>query len=569
MTMKSHPAALGGILAVTLFAAGCAENSAPTAQQSTASEAASTSETEAAAERTTEEELPETETAETASTEETAPEEETEPSGVPLSKALLTKSTVWAGAQRDDGSQLTQVTYDQLSQDTTDYAEILYGETGANSAGSRLEDALSACSNSVRTTAESSAAQLKEAALADPTLSSDDIDCYYTQNSRLYVQRADDAVLSVLLCTDTYSHGAHGSQAFTGYNYDLRTGKALTPGSCFSDLSALRAKIEDRLATLYPDVSVDDSDLQLLFSPAESSDTANALTFTLGPSGVTFWFAPGDLSAYAAGAMSVTFSYEELSDLLPEGLAPAKETGTIQSLPESVPYDTGTDDAPLLFYAAPKQEDGADTGDLTVSVSTGDNSAFLPFVGYEADYGLADMGGQHILLINTRQDDDWEELSLFDLTDMTLTDDGSVLGMGFYGHVPTDADCFVMEKRIQTLGTSLVSSLCGLGEDGQPFTLSSWFVEDQRVGDSLTAKENVPAMLGASGTDPDTASLREGTISKGTVLTPIRTNGTDTVDCITEDGTLVRITVDDPDSWPQTIGGTDIDTLFDGIAFAG
>lgn len=569
MMIKSHPAALGGILAVSLFAAGCAETSAPAAQQNAASEAASTSETEAAAAKTTEKEIPETGTAETASTEETAPQEEPEVSGALPSGALLTKSSVWAGAQREDGTFLTEVTYDQLAQDTTDYAGILFGEAGASPAPDGLEAALAACNNAVRSGAESAALQLKEAALSDDNLSSDDTSCYYTLHSRLYVQRSDAAVLSVLLYTNTYSHGAHGSQAFAGYDYDLRTGKALTLASCFSDLSVLPARIQERLAALYPDVSLDESAVQQVFSLAKSPETGGALPFTFGPCGVTFWFAPGDLSAYAAGAMTATFSYAELSDVLADGLAPEAESPAIQSLPESVPYDTGREDAPLLFYAVPEEIDGAETGNLTVSVTFGGRAASLLLVGYGAEYGLADMGARQSLLINTRQDDDWETLSLFDLAGGSLSGDGSALGMGLYGHIPMDPACFVMEKRIQTLGTSLVSTLCGLGTDGRPAALSPWFVEDQRVGDSLTAKEDVPAERGASGTNPDAASLTEGTIPAGTVLTPLRTNGTDTVDCLTGDGRLVRITVDNPESWPQTIGGTDIETLFDGIGFAG
>lgn len=560
--MRSNLAALGSIFIVSFFAFGCAETVSPDTQRSTDSTSASASETEAAAAPTTEAEILETKSSASEFSEGNVPEE--------ASDILLMSSTVWAGAQREDCSLLTEVTYDQLSLDETDYAGILFGESRSSETPSGLQTALSACNSSVKETTEAAASQLKEAALQDPSLSAGDSTVYYTLHNRLYVQRADDAVLSVLLCTDAYSHGAHGSRAFAGYRYDLRTGKALTLRGCFSDPKELVSRIQDRLLSLYPDAMLEETALSSkLTSMITSPETYGDLPFTLGPSDVTFWFAPGDLAAYAAGAMSVSFSYEELSGLLAEGLAPDDGEDAIVSLPESVPYDTGTKDSPLLFYAIPEQENGADTGKLTVLVTAGSGTSSLSLAGYETEYFLADAGDQRTLLLNTRQEDDWEELSCFDLSSMSLSDDGSALSMGLYGHIPTDPDCFVMEKRIQTLGTSLVSTLCGLGGNACPGALSSWFVEDQRVGDGLTAKAEVPAALGSAGTDPDKARLSEGTIPAGTVLTPLRTNGNDTVDCLTKDGALVRLVVDDPGAYPQTIGGTDVETLFDGIGFAG
>jgi hypothetical protein len=58
---------------------------------------------------------------------------------------------------------------------------------------------------------------------------------YYHNYEKLYVQRADAAVLSVLSLTDVYSHGAHGSVVLRGCNYDPATGNELKIDDVFTD----------------------------------------------------------------------------------------------------------------------------------------------------------------------------------------------------------------------------------------------------------------------------------------------------------------------------------------------
>ena len=59
-------------------------------------------------------------------------------------------------------------------------------------------------------------------------------------------------------------------------------------------------------------------------------------------------------------------------------------------------------------------------------------------------------------------------------------------------------------------------------------------------------------------------------IEEGTKLKIFRTDAKSIVDLKTEDDEIIRIEVDTVSGgWPQTIDGTRIEKLFDGIRFAG
>ena len=59
------------------------------------------------------------------------------------------------------------------------------------------------------------------------------------------------------------------------------------------------------------------------------------------------------------------------------------------------------------------------------------------------------------------------------------------------------------------------------------------------------------------------------TVPAGTEFTLSRSDGTNYVDAVLADGRLCRLEMDNGGSWPQTIGGEEIENLFDGLRFAG
>ena len=102
-----------------------------------------------------------------------------------------------------------------------------------------------------------------------------------------------------------------------------------------------------------------------------------------------------------------------------------------------------------------------------------------------------------------------------------------------------------------------------VGDDGMPVPLTEDYEIDSDL--VLTALTDLPADT----VDPATGAVvkKSAVMPKGTKCRLYRTNGKDTVDLITEDGTVYRFNV--TDVWPQKVNGLRIDQAFDGTMYAG
>ena len=68
--------------------------------------------------------------------------------------------------------------------------------------------------------------------------------------------------------------------------------------------------------------------------------------------------------------------------------------------------------------------------------------------------------------------------------------------------------------------------------------------------------------------DEDGEFLESVRLTKGTILTPYRTDGETYVDLITDDGQIVRFELE-ADDWPHLVNGMDVDEVFEGLLYAG
>ena len=83
------------------------------------------------------------------------------------------------------------------------------------------------------------------------------------------------------------------------------------------------------------------------------------------------------------------------------------------------------------------------------------------------------------------------------------------------------------------------------------------------LGD-ITAKVDIEAQE----VDEDGTVKGDTTVTAGSVVTPVRTDGETFLDCRLEDGTLVRFTYSNT-SYPISINGSELNDLFDNLCFAG
>ena len=517
--------------------------------------------------------------------------------------------------------------YQQLSFDETDYSGPLTGTDDLSSeAKSLLSRAADTLNRDVAAKADSAVEDLRVMAQSeDEEPAPEGSDPYYHNYEKLYVQRADASVLSVLSLTDVYSHGAHGSVILRGCNYDPATGNELKIDDVFTDKNALPDIIAFALTDQYPDL--------ILFSATDSRDTASlireimnntdsygGLQFTLDPKGVTFWFSAGDITAYASGAQTPSVRYADLSGIIDPSFVPETDDSYAVAVPEYVPM-TITDDSGRGFSSFQVEsdpattEEGYDAGARNITISVNGQSRTFELPGhYAPDYYLITRGERRFLLINTHQEDDWETVHLYELpsassdgvaphmvwtpddtdsvndtgstnhesstypssTDTAAHDSSDDGGMtaeyscGLYYHVLLNPDRFFLSTRSQLLGTTVCANLFRLDDDGNPVAGSAWYTAAPVSENDIVLRETrtLDTASDRSGS-PENLTFRQAEIPGGTVLQYYRTNMTDSVDFLTPDNRIVRIRVDNSGAYPQTVNGIDAENMFTGIAYSG
>lgn len=569
--------ALALALTASMALSGCgstaASGSRMTAAETAAAEETAAASTEAADEAATE---ASTEAAAEAPAEEETQAPEEEASNAPVQ---LTCRSTWDGIDNDNG-MLVDASYDQLALDGTSYESILAGSSAGAAdpiSSDTLQSALSALNEEVKTSHESEVKDMQEMAENDPDAQSSEYgEAVYLLNEKLYVQRADATVLSVLQTSESYTHGAHGWTGLIGHNYSTVTGKALSLSDCFTDTGDLPQMIADRIIEQNAAAAEEDSPEDTLTLLTDMiNEPESILAFTLGPTCVTFWLSSGAIYSYAAGAVTASFTYEELSDILKPELVPDTKDGSIVSLPEAVPVSFPDGDGgftSLTVISWPNTDsEGYDTGEQTISVAWNGTSAENTVIGYRTDFCFVDTGENQYLLLNCLEENDWEAVHIYDPGTQSLQDPDDS-SFGFYEAVPLDPDRMVLASRAQILGTIQTKGLFSLDDDGALKELyPGWYTASAYNEDNaITTKKDMTVQAGQDdGAAPDDLVTKETELPSGTLLHYLRTNGTDTTDLTAKDGAIVRLKLDDPEDYPKTIDGTDIETLFDGILFAG
>lgn len=118
--------------------------------------------------------------------------------------------------------------------------------------------------------------------------------------------------------------------------------------------------------------------------------------------------------------------------------------------------------------------------------------------------------------------------------------------------------------RGDILSTVTLSRTYSTGKSGIPAANNRYFLVNSSP--TLTLKKNVSLDVLDSYTS-ETTHAKE--LAKGTKLTIFRTDNKNTADCLTDDGNLIRLTVDQ-NEYPQKINGKYTeDELLEGAMFAG
>ncbi|MDR0995123.1 MAG: DUF3298 and DUF4163 domain-containing protein [Tannerella sp.] len=124
-------------------------------------------------------------------------------------------------------------------------------------------------------------------------------------------------LLSFAIDFENYTGGAHGSQSYTAFNIDLRTGNQITEADLYNDgydtelAKLLVAKLVQNNKVGNP------KELESIgyFSVDEIYPNNN---FSIDSTGITYHFNEYEIAAYAVGRSDVHLSFEEIKPLLKE-----------------------------------------------------------------------------------------------------------------------------------------------------------------------------------------------------------------------------------------------------------
>ena len=132
----------------------------------------------------------------------------------------------------------------------------------------------------------------------------------------VYIRRADTLATSLLEYSSSYEGGAHGMYGVWGRNFDSKTGKELELMDVFKDANILIGAIETQLRRDYPKASFIEG--TLMEEMVEKMVLDCSITWTLDPTGVSFYFNPYLIGSYSEGIFTTTILFDEYPNLFKE-----------------------------------------------------------------------------------------------------------------------------------------------------------------------------------------------------------------------------------------------------------
>lgn len=321
----------------------------------------------------------------------------------------------------------------------------------------------------------------------------------YSIYESLELSRADRHVISVIEMNSEYSGGAHGNYGYTGYTFDVESGRLLALADILKDADGFReAAVKDILQKL-----------EETYGDGLFPDYADAVRDTwsreegpnwyLDASGITFLFNPYEVGPYAMGDVRVTLPYEKFVSYIKEEYAALSGPGAAK-LPENI--------AASLFLGAAdsqarrlciRQEKDAEYGEGPVYVELDDSKVEAweyPYGWIEGAYVLAKEDGRTFLLLNIDAASDDFTMLVYELTDGTVSERDRAYGISFRNGV-VNTKSLTLQVNLDVLGTYTAFMDYEIGADGKLSQKEQWFPihSDGSAWKTLTNVKEVPVMV--------------------------------------------------------------------------
>ena len=404
----------------------------------------------------------------------------------------------------------------------------------------------------------------------------------YTDESTASIERLDSKVISVREHIYSYYGGAHGIFGDGGVTYDLTTGEKVSIYDVVVDEETLLNVLADKIQELYPDVW--EYDLSEDTASLETAiDDEEFINWTMQTDGITIYFNPYAIAAYASGEQVVPIKFDEMPDLFTGDYWNSEvENYALEgsSLIADIDGDGTAENVSVwerYYYEEDYSYSYVDGFQIDIDGTTYEFDAF----SYESSYIFVKKNNEYYLYINTLQESDYDMIYMYKLSGNEPTELGATPGelsagpnvpyfeydensFNEYKGIITNLNHFYIMTRTNLCGTVTGIYDAAVGNDGRIQ------VADGYDGKFYIRDTEYTALVDKTYNTVDEDGNVTGTkdVKKGDTVTYYRTDDNLFADLKTSDGTIIRLDIDQS-GWPYTCDGVDIETLFDGIIFAG
>lgn len=394
----------------------------------------------------------------------------------------------------------------------------------------------------------------------------------YKDDSKMYVQRADDVIVSVKENAYQYTGGAHPMYAMSGLNIDPVTGEQLFITDVVTDFSKLVNVLNDKLIEKYGEETFYSVPEELL-----CEYTPEQFSWTMGYQGITFYFSPYELAPYAAGTQVVTLWFNEAEEWIDKKYMAAPVGGYVAELPmnEEVHVDLNVEDSKEDVLTIGRNFVEEEVFQLSVSINDETYCSEETFYYGEMDVSLACIpyGEKDRFYLYVKFTIETTDLYIYELTKDGIKFQGSLENVRMPGvvleqwdaynqtqaymeQILTNPSEFTMISRMYLMGfMDGTKTYSADSEDGIPKSSADYYElpEDFAV---LTSKRALEVEI--------LPEKKIETVKEDTEFVYLRTDNKTYIDFRMDDGRECRVHFEE-DSWGKTINGNLPEECFEGI----
>ena len=407
-----------------------------------------------------------------------------------------------------------------------------------------------------------------------------------------YVLRADENVVSYEQFYDDYYGGAHGYHSYAGFNFDTKTGKKLDLYDVITGEESVKAGIIQELKNKYAsedglvENNTPEEDADTFFEYVDSKDQSGAVAWSLGADRLNIYYNPYNIGSWALGIVSVSLPFEKYPDAVKEEYKMGPSDYSVKigiyadysadiyndgSFSDVSVYPDGTDDYANSALRIQIQDEN---GQVTSRVF--DDMYYFTMEAY-----YVKTGNRHFLHVFTHSENDWTADNVYEITNGQIRDLGYVEGtpaliryeynynedslftnsedMAAYN----DPGALYLEKTMNAFSTYSGSrhyhvGSSGLLESSDPYVVGPAEIV-VTVKKALTVKKT-----DASGRENGKTEV----IPVGTKLYFYMTDNESYVIFRYDGDQYGKVSMYNSD-WPQKINGEELESVLDGLIFAG